>query len=155
MSLTTDELHRIYIDARHEVDRFGWIQGVQRGDDGEVCTIGALGAAVSRFRRVARDLATEPREGRLEHVVRQFSIHAEIPADVGAWNDSRQRTYEELWDAFDRAIEATRPDAGLDGPSRPVRVEPVKIPDTTPREAPAPAPPVEQPTHAPAEPVAP
>jgi hypothetical protein len=30
------------------------------------------------------------------------------------------------------------PRAGLDGPSRPIRVEPVKIPQTEPRETPAP-----------------
>jgi hypothetical protein len=32
------------------------------------------------------------------------------------------------------------PRAGLDGPSRPVRVEPVRIPQTEPRETPEPAP---------------
>jgi hypothetical protein len=39
----------------------------------------------------------------------------------------------------------TMPRSDLTGPAVPVRVEPVKIPDVTPREEPAPAQPVEVP----------
>lgn len=97
----TGAVTKLLISAREKICR-GWVQGHFCMDD-RVCMLGALGW------RSDNPLCDDPIVSCAEDILSKVVISPDncffgyIP-DISMWNDDKERTVEQVIDAFDKAI---------------------------------------------------
>jgi hypothetical protein len=118
-------------DAKQLIVTEGWWQAGQEHDRGDGRIRACAVSSVTRSGFGSWDRI----DGAITALTRVIGVSdARVIAD---WNDAPERTLEDVLSAFDRAIELASPEAGLDGPSRRITVEPVEVPQEAPVEEPA------------------
>lgn len=99
--MTDLSTHEVLVAAKGWLIKGGW-QQLKWGShtDGPFCALGAIG-------KVARGEVAQPAK---RAVADEVGIPRDAPAaELMGWNDAPGRTFEEVIDAFDRAIWATAP----------------------------------------------